>query len=139
MMAAERAGAPPPGAAPGDEPRRCDRCGAKLRRRLFGNRVEALADYNARRFCGPKCAGPGRSLRERRNKTTESYRARKHLKSSCEACGETRHLVAHHLDQDHHNNLPQNIQTLCSYCHDFWHSLADRRRRPVAGRMPRLF
>ncbi|MCC6475149.1 MAG: HNH endonuclease [Burkholderiales bacterium] len=60
------------------------------------------------------------------------------MKKKCEACGYARALQAHHIDQDNSNNEPENIQTLCKHCHDFWHTTAKRIGKMVAGRMPRL-
>ena len=67
-----------------------------------------------------------------------SWRARKHLKPKCEACGHPYRLQAHHINQDIRDNRPENIQTLCKHCHDFWHTTAKRRGKTVAGRMPCL-
>ena len=71
--------------------------------------------------------------------STDHWRAAKHKKDKCEACGSAVNLVAHHVDQDVKNNDPSNIETLCKPCHDFWHNCADRNQRAVAGRMPDLY
>ncbi len=64
--------------------------------------------------------------------------SRAHLKTKCEACGDNRDLEAHHLDQDPTNNEESNIQTLCKYCHGFWHQASLRMKHAIAGRMPSL-
>jgi len=45
---------------------------------------------------------------------------RSSLKSSCEICGftgEKKQLDIHHLDGNHKNNTPKNLQTVCANCH----------------------
>lgn len=44
-------------------------------------------------------------------------KARKMKKSYCEKCGATEKLEIDHIDGNRSNNVPQNIQTLCSKCH----------------------
>ncbi len=112
----------------------CVTCGASISRKRFGGRLEDLTAFNKRRFCSLSCANTRTDL----TKHGYSWRARKHLKPSCEACGSVRLRQAHHVDQVNANNEPQNIQTLCKFCHDFWHTTARRIGREVAGRMPCL-
>ena len=76
--------------------------------------------FMKRRFCSLSCANTRTDL----TKHGYSWRARKHLKKKCEACGYARALQAHHIDQDKAHNEPENIQTLCKHCHDFWHTTA---------------
>ena len=109
----------------------CERCGTPMWRKRYGTTLEDLSAWNKRRFCSLSCA----NTRDRLTKHGYSWRARKHLKTACEGCGETRRLQAHHVDQDITNNEPQNIQTLCKWCHDFLHSTAKRLGRDTAGRM----
>lgn len=117
-----------------EEQKSCATCGAAMFRKRFGSRLEDLSAFSRRKFCSLSCA----NTRQELTKHGYSWRARKHLKLSCEACGTVRSLEAHHIDQDRTNNEPTNIQTLCSYCHDFWHVTAKRNGRAVAGRMPPL-
>lgn len=112
----------------------CATCGALMLRKRFGGRLEDLSAFNKRKFCSLSCA----NTREALTKHGYSWRARKHLKTCCEACGSEQKLEAHHIDQDKANNDPSNIQTLCSPCHDFWHATAKRIGWPIAGRMPSL-
>ena len=116
------------------EPKCCAICGVIMFRKRFSERLEDLSAFRKRRFCSLSCANTRTVL----TKHGYSWRARKHLNASCEACGTERSLEAHHIDQDKTNNDPSNIQTLCSPCHDFWHATAKRVGRPVAGKMPRL-
>jgi hypothetical protein len=112
----------------------CEACGAEFFRSRFGERLEDLTVFNKRKFCSLSCANTRKVL----TKHGYSWRARKHLKTSCEACGYRHKLEAHHIDQDKTNNQPENIQTLCSFCHDFWHTMQKRLGRSIAGRMPSL-
>lgn len=117
-----------------EESKPCANCGMIMYRKRYGERLEDLSVFNKRIYCSLSCANTRADL----TKHGYSWRARKHLKTSCEACGETRSLHAHHIDQNKKNNSPENIQTLCMWCHDFWHSTARRIGRKVAGRMPSL-
>lgn len=112
----------------------CANCGTPLSRRRYGGQLEDLTAFRRRRFCSLSCANTRVTL----TKHGYSWRARKHLKSSCEACGETRQLQAHHVDQNKANNAAENIQTLCRWCHDFLHTTAKRRGVRIAGRMASL-
>lgn len=112
----------------------CECCGTELQRKRFNGRLEDLSVFQRRRFCSLSCANTRTDL----TKHGYSWRARKHLKKKCEACGYTRALQAHHIDQDKANNEPENIQTLCKHCHDFWHTMAKRTGKTVAGKMPPL-
>ena len=71
-------------------------------------------------------------------KSAYSKRARKYKKTYCEACGSSKKMVTHHIDQDRTNNDPDNIQTLCKQCHDFFHQTARRNGKHPAGKMAHL-
>ena len=49
------------------------------------------------------------------------FHARKMREASCEDCGSTKTLCAHHQDGNWTNNSPSNIKTLCSSCHTSLH------------------
>ena len=119
-----------------DQTKFCQHCGIQLLRKTFNGRLEDATAFQRRKFCSLTCAN---SKRVRLTKHGYSWRARKHLKPACEACGQATSLHAHHLDQDNSNNAPENIQTLCKPCHDFWHSTAKRHGRFPAGKMPQLY
>jgi hypothetical protein len=117
-----------------EETKFCECCGTEMQRKRFNGRLEDLSVFMKRRFCSLSCANTRTDL----TKHGYSWRARKHLKKECEACGYARALQAHHIDQDKTHNEPENIQTLCKHCHDFWHTTEKRIGKMVAGRMPRL-
>lgn len=112
----------------------CEQCGSPMLRKRYGGRLEDLTAFHKRRFCSLSCANTRKTL----TKHGYSWRARKHLKPSCEACGERRQRHAHHVDQDKTNNDPVNIQTLCKWCHNFLHATQKRLGLSLAGRMASL-
>ena len=113
----------------------CMRCGMVFQRTTFNGRLEDLGVFKRRKYCSLRCS----STRDRPGHwETYHWRARKHRKSSCEACGSTDQLHAHHVDGEPQNNEPSNIQTLCVYCHNFLHATADRLGWTEPGRLPSL-
>ena len=56
-------------------------------------------------------------------------------KETCERCSfipeRLLQLHVHHLDHDHTNNDPENLQTLCANCHALIHRLHKERLGPV--------
>lgn len=44
-----------------------------------------------------------------------------HIKE-CVVCGESNIVEVHHLDEDHNNNIPENLIPLCPTHHQYWHS-----------------
>lgn len=114
----------------------CERCGVALKRKVYDGRLEDLSAFRRRRYCSLTCAN---SKTGPLTKHGYSWRARKHLKPACEACGVETSLHAHHIDQDTANNDPSNVQTLCKHCHGFWHSTQKRLGKLIAGRMPPLY
>ena len=69
---------------------------------------------------------------------THHWRARRHRKKFCEACGITESLHAHHVDGDFKNDDPENVHTLCIWCHNFLHATAERLGWEQPGKMPSL-
>lgn len=115
----------------------CKTCGKAFNRKVMPNgRKQDVKLFLKQEFCSLSCA----NTRETMTLTAHGYsfRARKHLKECCEACGYTKTLHAHHIDQDKTNNSPENIQTLCKHCHNFWHTAQKRMGKEIAGRMPSL-
>lgn len=113
----------------------CKVCGVMFnRRRMPSGRLEGAAEFQRRSACSLSCANTRNEIKQK----SYLWRSRKFKRSACEACGETRRLHVHHCDQNQRNNDPSNLQTLCQYCHDFWHATAKRVGCSVAGRMPNL-
>lgn len=117
-----------------EQPKNCEQCGAIMYRKRFRGVLESNHAFNLRKFCSLSCA----NTKEELTKHGYSWRARKHLGLTCESCGSTVRLQAHHINQNIKDNRPENIQTLCKPCHDFWHSTAKRRGWSIAGRMGSL-
>ena len=115
----------------------CRICGIRLNRNRIGEsgRLEDLGVFKRRKYCSLKCANT--RLRPS-HWVIYHWRARKHRKLSCEACGWTEHLHAHHVDGKPENNKKENIQTLCVYCHNFLHATAARCGWTELGRLPAL-
>lgn len=67
---------------------------------------------------------------ENRNRPEGWYKShaesRKFIKPFCEACGFPDKLHTHHIDGDWRNNKEANIQTLCTYCHNYLHRIQKR-------------
>src|SRR4030042_505577 len=114
----------------------CEHCGTQYYRKVFNGRLEDRSVFLRRKYCSLTCAN---SKRRPLTKQGYSWRARKHLKTACEACNAITSLQAHHLNQRSSDNEPENIQTLCKHCHDFWHTTAKRLLLAIAGRMPTLY
>lgn len=119
------------------ELRDCETCGTTLlRRRHDSGRLEGYRDFMRRRFCSLSCANSRSKGGESRN--AYLYQARKFLKAACECCGATTELHAHHVACNWKNNAPTNIQTLCVFCHQFWHAMHIRHGVLPTQPMPSL-
>jgi hypothetical protein len=113
----------------------CIVCGTTFNRRVMPNgRLEGAREFGNRRHCSRSCGNTRKNIKA----MSYLWRSRKMRGPKCEACGAQTRLHSHHCDQDQTNNDQANIQTLCSYCHNFWHATAKRRGKTVAGRMPCL-
>jgi len=99
--------------------------------------MEDLTAYMKRQFCCLSCA----NSRSKGGLSRKAYqaRARKLARPYCEACGGNDRLHAHHVNEDWTNNTPENIQTLCVWCHQFWRATHRRRGAKPTERMPQLF
>src|SRR5688572_7479892 len=116
----------------------CEMCGVPfLRRRFRGGTLEDFGQFMRRRFCSLSCA----NSRTKGGTSRKAFhaQARKHRKSFCECCRSTKRLHAHHVDENWKNNTPSNIQTLCVFCHQFWHATQRRLGLKFSMRMPQLF
>jgi len=117
-----------------DPEKYCLRCGLRLQRKRYGKSLEDFSAFAKRKFCSLSCANSKGAL------TKAGFRAqsRKMRGPECEACGYTMDLHAHHKNGDYTDNRAENIQTLCTYCHNYWHALLDRLLKPC-GPMPPFF
>lgn len=119
------------------DPRSCEHCAKTLeRRRDQSGRLEGYRDFMRRRFCSLSCAN-SRSKGGASRKAAH-YHARKQRLGSCECCGATKRLQVHHIDENWKNNAPENLQTLCIFCHHFWHAMHRRLGLTPTKHMPRL-
>ncbi len=119
------------------DPRYCETCNRRLeRKRNKSGRLEGFRDFLRRRFCSLSCAN-SRSKGGTSRKAYH-YHARKFRNYCCECCGTEKRLQAHHIDTNWKNNDPANIQTLCIYCHQFWHKTHERCGAVPTGPMPKL-
>ena len=119
------------------EPRQCEHCSKLLeRRRNNAGRLEGFRDFTRRRFCSLSCAN-SRSKGGTSRKAYH-YHARKQRTEACEACGASKRLEAHHVNEVWTDNRPENLQTLCVFCHAFWHSMHRRLGVTPTQRMPKL-
>lgn len=118
-------------------PKQCEFCSKLLqRRRNAAGRLEGYRDFVRRRFCSLSCANSRSKGGESRK--AYHYRARKVRLNECECCGTAKRLQVHHVDENWKNNVPSNLQTLCIFCHHFWHATHIRLGLKPAERMPRL-
>jgi DNA (cytosine-5)-methyltransferase 1 len=87
-------------------------------------RLEDLGLFTRRQFCSLSCA----NSRDKGGLSRKAFhaRARKQRKPACESCGSKNRLHVHHINEDWTNNQPENLQTLCIYCHQFWHAMHRR-------------
>ena len=117
--------------------RRCEFCTKSFaRKRWTSGALEDLSSYQKRRFCSLRCA----NSRPKGGLSRKAFhaRARKQRKTNCEACGTTKRLHVHHVNEDWRNNESVNLQTLCTFCHQFWHALHARLGLKCMKPMPNL-
>ncbi|WP_233149480.1 HNH endonuclease signature motif containing protein [Herbaspirillum camelliae] len=120
-----------------DPEKRCTICGCRLaRKRNQSGRLEDMTSFLRRNFCSLSCA----NSRSKGGLSRKAFhaQARKQRKESCEACGTKTRLHVHHLDEDWTNNDPSNLQTLCVFCHQYWHATHRRLGLKPSQPMPKL-
>ena len=109
----------------------CLTCGILLCRKRYGRTLEDFTVFMKRKYCSLSCANTRKTVTiSALHKRAVVFRG-KH----CEICGEKSKLHAHHIDGNIENNTQENIQTLCTHCHNTFHHLCHRRGDLVAGRM----
>ena len=112
-------------------------CGARFQRsRNENGQLEDYQVFMKRRFCSLSCANSRGKGGLSRN--AFQARARKLLKPACECCGTTARLHAHHVNENWTDNRPENVQTLCVFCHQFWHATHRRLGLTPTRPMPPL-
>lgn len=117
--------------------KRCTMCSCRLSRKRFeSGRLEDLTAFLQRQFCSLSCANS--RLKGGTSRKAYHAQARKQRKPACEACGTTKRLCVHHVNEDWMNNSPENLQTLCVFCHQFWHATHRRLGLKPSQPMPRL-
>ena len=112
-----------------------------------GNVVPQTKYKNAK-FCSDKCRNAFNSLKSRvkrgliqkpgvgsgNNQTKDikesspkvaCKKALQLLPSICNRCGDTKNLLAHHIDHDRSNNNISNFEILCKKCHQNHHAIRD--------------
>ena len=82
-----------------------------------------------KKYCSRSCKQNAHGLRRRKKRSVSffksseesKYKYRKYKKSFCEKCGfipeHKCQLDVDHIDGNHQNNDPSNLQTLCANCH----------------------
>lgn len=106
-----------------DPERYCKACGARLKREMYGSRIEDMGAFVKRIYCDQKCMAKGMNRNRVSHASTSREKASKVRASSCEACGaQDVRLHVHHIDEDPFNNTPSNLSTLCVGCHRRSHS-----------------
>ena len=105
--------------------RYCEYCGKKLeRKRLPNGDLEYLFHFTRRKFCNQRCMGLAFDARPSKSSdwSTTHRHARKLVpKGPCAICGAEKARDVHHLDGDHTNNSPENLQRICRSCHSLGH------------------
>lgn len=92
-----------------------------------------IEDYrNSKGTCSHSCSN--KYFRKLRNKP-ENYSQYtticwEHHEKKCVVCGEERIVAVHHYDENHNNDLPENLVPLCPTHHQYVHS---RYRDEVIG------
>ena len=114
----------------------CERCGKKLKERVFARGRENIHAHLKRRFCSLTCANT--RGRKGTSRTQVMLQARGALKKSCECCGGNERLAIHHINENWRDNRSENLQTLCVYCHQQWHGLHKRLGIKCSTLMPPL-
>ena len=112
--------------------KRCMICGCRFSRR----RLQDVPSFQRQQFCFLSCA----NSRSKGGLSRKAFhaRARKHRGPCCEACGTVKRLCVHHVDEDWTNNHISNLQTLCVFCHQYWHATHKRLGLKPSTRMPRI-
>ena len=120
--------------------RHCEFCHAVLQRRMHENcgQREDMKKFLARRFCSHACHDDFRNAQPALLKGKGHRIAQRSTRTACDACGFDDQLGTHHIDGNPLNNEIDNLQTLCVFCHTFWHNMLRRTERSPFHPMPKL-
>lgn len=118
----------------------CGRCGRSFERGRVGKnaQLECVSNFLRRKFCSISCSVAQQHATEPPTIVASRKRAMKHIEGCCGCCGVTQELVVHHVDGNPMNNSESNLQTLCTYCHSFWHAMHRRMGKLPKTRMPQI-
>lgn len=104
-----------------DPEKYCEVCSKKLARKRFSSgALESLLHFSRRKYCNATCMGVSFAAKPQRSQSWEAYHyhARKLVpEGPCAACGKPDAIDVHHLDGNHTNNDPANLQRTCRSCH----------------------
>ena len=114
--------------------RKCLHCQTRLVRK----KDEIPVSFSRRNYCNSRCIDDRKKANRPSDWEKNHREARKHRKDNCEACGFNESLHAHHIDGNPKNNIGKNIQTLCTWCHNFTHAIAARIGLETPGQMPTM-
>ncbi len=102
----------------------CKHCGARMRRKQTGKRLEDMGSFRRRVFCNRACMTSHMegTIKVHNNRNSHRQSCKK-VEGACQVCGATnRRLHVHHIDGNGLNNNLDNLITLCVPCHRRAHS-----------------
>jgi len=108
-----------------DPEKYCENCATRLeRKRLRSGVLESLLHFSRRKYCGRLCMAAAFDARPSKSSgwSTTHYHARKLVPSgSCVICAASSARDVHHIDGNHMNNEPSNLERICRSCHNRAH------------------
>ena len=74
--------------------------------------------------CSHSCSNKYFSNRRRKDEDLSDYSILRfrHHKKECVICKEKNIVGVHHYDENHENNIPENLIPMCPTHHQYWHS-----------------
>ena len=97
--------------------KKCERCDKSF---VFKGRIKTKA-FKSAIFCSRSCANNRQTWW---NDNATGYRtiAFTHWDKQCAICGFNKVVAIHHIDNNRHNNSPENLIPLCPNHHEMLHS-----------------